>query len=608
MTLPTTWLRGLGQRLAIGGAEQDPTSIGWNFASGVTAAFNANTGYWDLTVAGGGGGGGGGHTIQEEGSSLTQRTVLNFVGANVTVTDTGGKTQVSIPAIALSGSGVTGTLPVGKGGTGLTALGTALQVLRTKADLSGLEWASSGSSITAGNGLTDTAGTFSVDAADATLVVGASGVKRAPITGDVTIPDGSNTAAIANDAVTTAKILDSNVTTAKIADNAVTNAKIPVGANVDGSKISPAFTAPVTITPPVATSGNPRALVVAAANHTGLPASTELRDVYLDLARVVQFSTGAITAQRAFAITQPSYAFVGASVISDAATLWVGGAPGAGTNATITRSNAIWVGSGFSRFDGGIRAGGQDVASVGQLQTTASFAWYARNSAGLANSRVASYGEAATDTVAIGDDTVLIEATEIASGRNVVFLCKKTAGSTADMPSATGDGVIHLYKAATEPSTGSPANGLAIWSSITGDLRTKSPGTGFKDLASSGVMNERHYEGTVTTTSTSASTVLDIDTSGFGADVSGIAEITLTARGVAGASGVAQRHTCSFTRTGGTLDGPGSLTLNGGATTTGTPTVNNIGANFRLQVTPAAATKRRWDAHVKLMFSNTDAV
>jgi len=40
--------------------------------------------------------GGGGHTIQDEGSSLTQRTILNFTGANVAVTDAGGKTVVTI--------------------------------------------------------------------------------------------------------------------------------------------------------------------------------------------------------------------------------------------------------------------------------------------------------------------------------------------------------------------------------------------------------------------------------------------------------------------------------------------------------------------------------
>ena len=45
------------------------------------------------------GGGGGGHTIEDEGTPLTQRTKLNFVGAGVTVTDDAGDdaTVVTIP-------------------------------------------------------------------------------------------------------------------------------------------------------------------------------------------------------------------------------------------------------------------------------------------------------------------------------------------------------------------------------------------------------------------------------------------------------------------------------------------------------------------------------
>lgn len=40
---------------------------------------------------------GGGHTIEDEGTPLTQRDTLNFTGAGVTVTDAGGKTVVTIP-------------------------------------------------------------------------------------------------------------------------------------------------------------------------------------------------------------------------------------------------------------------------------------------------------------------------------------------------------------------------------------------------------------------------------------------------------------------------------------------------------------------------------
>ncbi len=58
---------------------------------------NANTG-WEL-IGSSGGGGGGGHTIQDEGSSVTTRTNLNFTGAGVTVTDdfANDQTDVDIP-------------------------------------------------------------------------------------------------------------------------------------------------------------------------------------------------------------------------------------------------------------------------------------------------------------------------------------------------------------------------------------------------------------------------------------------------------------------------------------------------------------------------------
>lgn len=62
-----------------------------------------------------GGGGGSGHTIQDEGVSLTARTYLNFVGANVTVTDDAGN-DATVVTISGSGGGgavwgsITGTL------------------------------------------------------------------------------------------------------------------------------------------------------------------------------------------------------------------------------------------------------------------------------------------------------------------------------------------------------------------------------------------------------------------------------------------------------------------------------------------------------------------
>ena len=42
-------------------------------------------------------------TVEDEGTPLAQRTVLDFVGAGVTATDVGGETRISIPG---GGSGI----------------------------------------------------------------------------------------------------------------------------------------------------------------------------------------------------------------------------------------------------------------------------------------------------------------------------------------------------------------------------------------------------------------------------------------------------------------------------------------------------------------------
>lgn len=111
------------------------------------------------------------------------------------------------------------------------------------------------------------------------------------------------------------------------------------------------------LTPGVATTGSPNALSVTGAAHTTLTASVEASDVFFNLARTVQFATGALTKQTAVNITAPTYAFVGASTISDAATLYINDAPTAGTNATLTRKYAIWADAGRARFDEEVHAG-----------------------------------------------------------------------------------------------------------------------------------------------------------------------------------------------------------------------------------------------------------
>lgn len=114
----------------------------------------------------------------------------------------------------------------------------------------------------------------------------------------------------------------------------------------------------VTLTQGVSTSGSPYALKVIGGAHTTLAASTEANDVYYDLSRTAQWATGALATQRAFLIDAPTYGFVAASTITNAATLAIENAPQAGTNATLTNAWALWVQAGATRLAGALSLGG----------------------------------------------------------------------------------------------------------------------------------------------------------------------------------------------------------------------------------------------------------
>lgn len=116
--------------------------------------------------------------------------------------------------------------------------------------------------------------------------------------------------------------------------------------------------ASVTVNSEPETSGVRSMLTVEGAEDTGVTASTEQTDVYLNLGRTVTWATGALTNQRAVHIDAPTYAFAAASTITNAATLYVSAAPTAGTNATITNNYAFWVDAGMTRLDGGLTLSG----------------------------------------------------------------------------------------------------------------------------------------------------------------------------------------------------------------------------------------------------------
>lgn len=125
------------------------------------------------------------------------------------------------------------------------------------------------------------------------------------------------------------------------------------------------------------TSGNPTfySRVVTPAD-TGLTAGTESMGIQLggDGAGgtvVRQFLTGAISQQREVRVAAPTYAFVGASTITKAASFAIGAAPVAGTNCTITAPFAMLIESGSLGLPQGtaslpaIRDGSDTASSTG---------------------------------------------------------------------------------------------------------------------------------------------------------------------------------------------------------------------------------------------------
>jgi len=110
----------------------------------------------------------------------------------------------------------------------------------------------------------------------------------------------------------------------------------------------------LTLTPVVQASGAIKGFAFTGPLNTGQSSTTEISSFsWTSTGR--QWSTGAIGTQREFLITAPTYSFVGASTITNAATFAISGAPVAGTNATLTNSYALWVQGGVSQFDGNIR-------------------------------------------------------------------------------------------------------------------------------------------------------------------------------------------------------------------------------------------------------------
>lgn len=146
-----------------------------------------------------------------------------------------------------------------------------------------------------------------------------------------TAPTFTNTALIASNGGSTGDILE-------LRDNATIVTKVYDGGGILHTQVA-------------GTGAQIPLMLCTGINHTALTASTEYTDLNFNLARTVQFATGALTTQRAMRIQAPTYGFVGSSTITNAATLSISGPPVAGTNATFTNKWALWLETGGVKVD-----------------------------------------------------------------------------------------------------------------------------------------------------------------------------------------------------------------------------------------------------------------
>jgi hypothetical protein len=122
---------------------------------------------------------------------------------------------------------------------------------------------------------------------------------------------------------------------------------------LNGQRASFSNTA-ATFSPGIATTGAVTPFTFTSASNTGQTASTEIVGFNANLSATRTWATGAITRQREFLIQAPTYSFVAASIITNAYTAYVSGAPIVGSNATITNSYALGVDGKLNLLNGNL--------------------------------------------------------------------------------------------------------------------------------------------------------------------------------------------------------------------------------------------------------------
>lgn len=158
--------------------------------------------------------------------------------------------------------------------------------------------------------------------------------------------------------------------------------------------------------------------------------------LHVDVSNITDSNTSASGTAARYAhvsFEQPTLLATNASVTtSDAATVYVRGAPGASTNQTITRAWSLWVDTGNARFDGSIYSGTTEALSSSGLVTVAN------------QSNITGVG-----TISSG----IWQGTSIATGYTAAKVTAVNAGDGIDVDTTTGS-VTVTAETATDSNPG----------------------------------------------------------------------------------------------------------------------------------------------------------
>lgn len=387
-----------------------------NFVSGATAVKNPTTGRIDITITGGGGGGGSGDVVGPASSVADRLALFDGVTGKLVKQSTFGiadliKKNGSVAFTAdqsLGGNSLTNVKSVTYGAAPFdnTTSGAAKTITWQAGDCQKIQLTANCTfTFNAPSGVTGLTFELTQDGAGGRTVTW-----PALVDWPAGIPPTLSTTPGATDIITFywngTRYRGFFTSAAASSHSALTNLNVPGdhtwAALVDGTR---AFTGGVTVTQAAVSGGTPKALRITGGAHLNSVLSTELIDVDFALARTVQFATGAIATQRAALFREPTYGFVGASVITNAATVAIAGAPVAGTNATITNPWALWVQGGDTKLTGNLMLGPGSLPTVGTLRLAYGATCYGLGvSPGFGNFKLFEWGVgAANNNLGLGD-------------------------------------------------------------------------------------------------------------------------------------------------------------------------------------------------------------